>query len=133
VGVVAMNLGDLSARRGDHEAAVDSYARALKIFEQHNDVDPDGLTKARLGVAQSQLAMGRHALAEAGLERVLLDGAPPELTASARLLLAEAIAADEPVRARDLASRARAWFSDRGDIAQVDAIDAMIDALPDAG
>jgi eukaryotic-like serine/threonine-protein kinase len=133
VGVVVMNLGDLIAGRGDHEEAMNSYARALDIFEQHNDVDPDGLTKARLGLAQSQLATGRHALAKAGSEKVLLDGAPPDLMAFARLMLAQAIAAEDPVRARDLAFRARAWFEDRGDIAQATAIDGMIDALPDAG
>lgn len=132
VGVVALNLGELIAGRGDHDEALDFYARALDIFEQHNDVDPDGLTKARLGLAQSQLATGRHALAEAGLEEVLRADAPPELTAFARLMLAQAIAAEDPVRARNLASRARAWFNDRGDIAQTNAIDTLIRAWPDA-
>ncbi|MFO0635516.1 MAG: tetratricopeptide repeat-containing protein kinase family protein [Nannocystaceae bacterium] len=111
-------LGAVARLQGDHARAIALNQRALAIEEralgpEHVDV---GATLFALG--RAQLAAGDRAAAAASLERALaIAGAStsaPQLLAERRIVLADAIVAQDPRRARQLLEQARAALQESG-------------------
>jgi tetratricopeptide (TPR) repeat protein len=118
-------IGGVHRARGEFEAARRVFARAVKIAgAAGSPAEAQGLTL--LGLVE--LDAGNPAAALEPLERGLarhleLEGQDPVFTADAQFGLARALwaARGDRQRARELAERARAAYSDPEDVAEIDA------------
>jgi eukaryotic-like serine/threonine-protein kinase len=111
-----INLGNVAEGERDGVAALALHERALAISEKSLGPEHLQVALALYNIAQTQLLLGKPALAVVALERVLEiqehgDGVPTD-TADTRYLLAQALVASsgDRSRARALAESARESF-----------------------
>jgi tetratricopeptide (TPR) repeat protein len=116
---------ELARIPGDWTHARAAYVRALDLAER--EPTPSGITAAILGIAESDLALGKPASAVRALEErlawLVASGAEPIATARIKLVLARALVASggDRTRAKGLAEAARDAF---GKTKQNEAADA---------
>lgn len=109
--------GDVARARGDWSRARTAYARAIEVANQGDDTSPAATTLGIIGVAESDLALGKAEDAVRALDERLawlaLMHADPGAMAAARLVLARALVASggDRTRAKTLAEAARDAFA----------------------
>jgi serine/threonine protein kinase/tetratricopeptide (TPR) repeat protein len=127
-------LGDIERKRGRFAPAAERYQRAVRLLDDAKRTL--GLWPALVGLAACHLELKRPADAVAPLERALtlLDAAEATqgLVAEPAFLLTQALWASkgDPVRARELARRAKAGYEAGGDPAGARAVAAWLGAHP---
>ncbi len=116
VAVSLINLGDVFERQGNLEQAELHFRRALQIMEKALGADHPEVAYPLQGLAEVALAQQQFESVRAYAERALAirerSKVAPELVASVRILLAQALWPDrsQRARARRLAEQARdAW------------------------
>ncbi|MCH9688874.1 MAG: tetratricopeptide repeat protein, partial [Deltaproteobacteria bacterium] len=104
-------LGELARLRGDLPRAMEHLQRALELREQHQGAHSPKLAGTLTRIGHVHLLAGREAESEAVLQRALdlrsADTADAVDLAATELLLARAIVARKPAKARMLATAAR--------------------------
>jgi tetratricopeptide (TPR) repeat protein len=124
VAISHMQIGYTLAARGRHAEALDVFERAGDILRRaHGDTHPN-LIYVDNAMGKALLALGRHddarARAEAALASRAAGQVDPTLLAESKFILARAIEATDPTRARELAraavesyrSDAKRWAED---------------------
>ncbi|MBX7077861.1 MAG: tetratricopeptide repeat protein [Nannocystaceae bacterium] len=132
-------LGAVARLRGDHDRAVSLNQRALAIEERALGPDHVDVGATLYALGRAQLAQGDRVAAAASLERALAiasaTASSPQQLAERRVVLADAIVADDPIRARRLLEQARAALQESGDAAApiMAEIHARLDAWHERG
>ncbi|MEM7159338.1 MAG: serine/threonine-protein kinase [Myxococcota bacterium] len=105
-----VNLGLVAEKEARFADAVSYHRRAISLWEETLGPDHPYLGFPLTSVGRVDFALGHRAQAKAELERALTlraEGSKPAERAETRLALAMVVWADDPQRARDLATQAQ--------------------------
>lgn len=136
VATTLSNLGNLARHTGDAQAAMCYYAQAREIFEQTLGGVNSGLAASLIGLGRVHLQYGMHVSAAFMFERAVrireaIDVTPIQL-AGARLMLATALAPNQPDDAREVLGTAMKEYQRAGEVRPecVQAMRALAETLP---